>query len=298
MRNKYDPRRFPDVKAYVIAAIKSEETKPDTQLWKGEPNKKHVEQEKVRRTRFLYKKGKTDPQALLIADRLAACEPGSRCCSGACPECCRYYQRWFVRQSKSLISGMEAFNRRLISITIVSMNAIAQPGKLHRRVAENVQRQLKYALDKTDIAAAIGGIDFSYNEDYEGEYQPFWCPHFYLITATTDRKALKKQLSKLFKRSNGVFKPVMITSFQNNLKRRSYALKTDFRRRIGYYQKKLGKDCKSHKRRDTRDDRLRAIERLELYIYLNNIGLAGRTIFRGCKPIIGISKVRIIRCPA
>jgi hypothetical protein len=297
MISKYDPHRFPNVKSYVVAAIKCEETKPDIQLWKGEPTKQHVEQEKVRRTRFLFKKGKTNPQALLTAKRLSACEPGNRCCSGACPECCRLYQRWFVRQSKRLISGIKASDRRLVSITIVSVAASAKPGELHRRVAENVQRQLKYALDETDIDVAIGGLDFSYNEDYEGEYQPFWCPHFYLITGTKDRKALKKQLRKLFKRSNGVFKPVMITSFQNNPKRRSYALKTDFRRRIGYYQKKRGKDGKSHKRRNTRKDRLRAAERLELYIYLDQNGLAGRTIFRGCKPITGTSKVKIAPWP-
>src|SRR6266404_384147 len=47
-----------------------------------------------------------------------------------------------------------------------------------------LQRRLKYALEAVGIGVALGGIDFSFNEDRDEKYRPFWSPHFYLITST------------------------------------------------------------------------------------------------------------------
>ena len=47
----------------------------------------------------LRRHGKGDEAALRLADKIAACRPGRRCLSGACPECMRATQRLFVATS-------------------------------------------------------------------------------------------------------------------------------------------------------------------------------------------------------
>src|ERR1019366_6583747 len=101
-------------------------------------------------------------------------------------------------------------------------------------------------------------------------------------------------LKKSFIASKSVVRPVKIPTFENNARRRSYALKMDFECRVGYDQIKLIKG-KIRECRNTDYQRLRVQERLELFKYLDQIGLASRVIFRGAKPIVNLSGVRIKR---
>jgi hypothetical protein len=64
-----------------------------------------VKQLRERDARLLRRHGKGDPAALALADRLEDCSPRQRCISGACPECCRALQRWFVTTAGKLILG-------------------------------------------------------------------------------------------------------------------------------------------------------------------------------------------------
>jgi hypothetical protein len=158
----------------------------------------------------------------------------------------------------------------------------------------NFHRRVKYALDKANIQVAIGGIDFSFNEDREGNYQPFWSPHVYVITTTRNKKGLKRELAKQFPETGTTPRPIKMTPFQNTARRRSYAMKTQFVRRIGYDQKKESKD-RVRKCRNTSRDKLRAPERLELFLYLDQIGLAVRPLFLGVKPHVNSKLVKLLR---
>ena len=150
-------------------------------------------------------------------------------------------------------------------------------------------------LKKADLDVALGGIDFSFNEDHDEKYQGFWCPHFHLITSTKNKKRLSKKLCKLFSKTKEVPHPVQIKSFKNSAYGRSYALKMNFWRRIGYNDIKNRKG-KIRKCRNTGRDKLRAAERLELFVYRDKIGLASRVIFRGGKPIVTSSRVKMVKC--
>src|SRR6266481_8087868 len=103
MRKRFDSHKSLDVKPWVIAAINNESRYPSDQLWKKEPTAEYVHKERLRRIKFLPKHGVTNPQAQTVVDRLETCEPTQRCSSGACPECGRLLQRWFVRRSKKFI---------------------------------------------------------------------------------------------------------------------------------------------------------------------------------------------------
>jgi hypothetical protein len=152
---------YPDVRPWVIKAIAEEDQKPNTQLWEGEPSAKYRISERLRLIRFLRTHEKHNPSAKNIATRLELCERNNRCCSGACPECGRLLQRWLVRKSKSLIrDAVDKDDHELVAITIIPATPIIGPGKLHTLDIQNLQRRLKYALDKAGIKIAIGQLIF------------------------------------------------------------------------------------------------------------------------------------------
>jgi hypothetical protein len=68
----------------------------------------------------------------------------------------------------------------------------------------------------------------------------------------------------------------------------------NFRRRIGYNEIKNIKE-KIRKCRNANHDKLRAAERLELFMYLDQIGFADRVFFLSDKPMKGQS-VKIETC--
>jgi hypothetical protein len=145
------------------------------------------------------------------------------------------------------------------------------------------------------VLTADSAIDFSFNEDREGNYEAFWCSHFYLITSSGEKSALGDQLRTIFQRTTEIPKPVFISSFRNISERRSYALKMKFSRRIGYNEFK-NTNSEVRKCRNAGGDELRATERLELFIYLDQIGLADRVIFRGAKPVGKLGTAKIVEC--
>ena len=140
------------------------------------------------------------------------------------------------------------------------------------------------------IKSGIGGIDFSFNEDRENKWQPFICPHVYLITSTDDREKPRRTLKKIFPKTDEVRRPIKLPLFHNIPYRRSYSLKMTFKRRISHH--KTRKENPTKKSRNTSNDDLRVDQRIELFKYLHKIGLAARVIFRGLKPEISSSTVR------
>jgi hypothetical protein len=185
---------------------------------------------------------------------------------------------------------MDKPETELVVISIVLPKPVVRPESLGTFSIANMQRRLKDVLAAANVDCALGGIDFSFNEDQEGRYEPFWCPHAYIITSTENRKQLSKLIGKNFSSTKAVVRPVQISSFQNTRKRRSYAWKMHFYRRIGYADIDRPREC-----RNTGQDKLRAKENLELFVYLDRIGLASRVAFVGAKPIISSKGIRIKR---
>ena len=130
-RRKFNSKNYSNAKAWVIKSIAQEETYPSDQMWKKEPTAEYQFNERPRRIRFLRKHGTTDPELLLISDCLEQCEPRNRCCSGACPECSRLFQRFYVLHSKKLIRDIIAREgNELIGICIIPSTPIVRPGQL------------------------------------------------------------------------------------------------------------------------------------------------------------------------
>ena len=173
----------------------------------------------------------------------------------------------------------------LVAMSLVLPKGEFQLGQLHSFDVNNFLRRLKYRLDAAEIAAAIGGIDFSFNENVHGIHPGLWCPHAYVITAADNEDRLRRTL-RGFKATDAIPRPRKVVSFENNAYRRSYAMKMLFERRIGYDDQCVAKNGKIRHFRQTRRGKLRAAERLELFLFLDHIGYAGRSIFRFIKPAI------------
>jgi hypothetical protein len=297
--DNFSSDNYPEIRPWVIKAIAEEEQKSNDKIWKDEPSADFQYSERLRRIRFFRKHENENPLLKIIASRLELCERNNRCCSGACPECGRLLQRWLVRKSKCIIRDyIEKSGHQLVAITIIPATPITGPGKLHTLDIRNLLRRLKYALDKAGIDNAIGAIDFSFNEDKRGKYNTFWSAHYYIITSVANRRRITKLLRQIFGDDIRIPRPVKISNFDNIRRRRSYAFKIQFKRRIGVDAIKAMKDGNIRNCRNTSRDKLRAAERLELFIYLDRIGFAKRFIFRSVKPNIQSSKVelRAIRC--
>jgi hypothetical protein len=290
-RKHFNPKNYSTIKAWVIKAIGEERTNPPDRMWEGEPSAETISEEQLKRIRFLRKHGKSDSELNSIADCLDQCENGNPCCSGACPQCSRLFQRFYVRQSRKPIQDIIAREgKTLIGVCIIPSSPLVRPGQLKNFSIANFQRRIKAALDTANVKSGIGGIDFSFNEDRDQQWQPFICPHIYLIASTDDREKLHQALETIFPETDEVPRPIKLPLFQNNAYRRSYSLKMIFKRRISYY--KIRKDNPTKKSRNTSNDDLRVDQRIELYRYLHQIGFAARVIFRGIKPEISCSKVR------
>src|SRR5205823_12386769 len=236
MRRYFGQKDHVDIKLWVIKAIEDESRRSSGPLWEQAPSASDAYEERCRLVRFLRKFSKFEPRAISVADRLGACEPTTRCLSGACPECGRLFQRWFVRRSRRFIA--HSFNdfssEDLVAISIVPTRPIVRLGQLIGFSISNLQRRLKWALNRANIEWALGGIDISLNEDRDGKYKPFWSIHHYIVAAPDNEEEIKAILRELFHATKRVPRPIKISSFENSSRRRSYALKMRFGRRIGY----------------------------------------------------------------
>jgi hypothetical protein len=184
--------------------------------------------------------------------------------------------------------------RALVAVSLVPFAFLRDAGHLAALDIANLVRSIKSKLKRANIDSALGGIDFSFNEHIDGKYAPGWCPHIYVITSTPNRKKLKEALRELFPSNDAVPRPVKIVKFENTAYRRSYALKMWFCRRVGYDD--VERCDNSGKCRNTSRDKLRVAERLELFMHLDQIGLASRVFFLGAKPVMKSSRVTIETC--
>ena len=269
----FNATKSSNAKAWVVKAIAEESKKPPDRMWKNEPSAEKIFDEQLKRIRFLRKHGKTDPTLIVIADCLDQCEKRNRCYSGACLECGRLFQQFYVRRSKQVIRDIIApEGKELIGICIIPSSRPVRPGQLNHFSIGNFQRRIKAALDTAGVKTGIGGIDFSFNEDRDQRWRPFICPHIYLIACTDDREKLRRTLKTIFPKTIEVHRPIKLPLFQNNAYRRSYSLKMIFNLRISYYKKRKGNPAK--KSRNTSNDDLRVDQRIELFKYLHEIGFA------------------------
>jgi hypothetical protein len=146
----------------LIARILADEHhfSDDPPTWPGAPPSRAAKNTRKRHIKRLRRFAPGIPKADQLAKILARCKRRRRCMSGACPECGRAFQRWFVAEVKNL-----ARNKSLLTFTALS---IAFP---RHRTAEDKLDMLNTTKMKRGVTETVkeselvhwmaGGIDLS-----------------------------------------------------------------------------------------------------------------------------------------
>ncbi len=112
--------------------------------WREGKNKRPCQtsaQAKIERRKAvkrLRRAGKENAAALNLASRIAACAPKQRCGSGACPECARAWQRWFVIATRNFLKSEP--RKSVTVLNPIYVSGKIEPGSLcDPDVLENAQ---------------------------------------------------------------------------------------------------------------------------------------------------------------
>jgi hypothetical protein len=254
-------------------------------------------QAKLRRRRdvkLLRRHGKQNPAALSLANRIDCCDPQFRCASGACAECMRAVQRVCVAAAVDLIATSS------VAIAVVSVvsrrarieeGALSEPSLLFGPLATDLRR----ALRASGIRRAFGGFDVSANEHSCDRFQPHYRPHAWVFMSAERFDRSRKVFKAAFPAGKTVRRPVVAKLFDGRTRAFAYALKFEFQRRVTL-PRTTAPDG-TVRRRNTRDRPLRALQKVELALALDSLGLGARLFLHGFRLIRSDRQLRLIADP-
>jgi hypothetical protein len=130
---------------------------------------------------WLRRKWTEDDECMALAERLEKCKPGSRCRSGACPECATAAQHLFTKIVAKFLKG-HAAHEDIVCVSIVPADGVSNPGHLSRTQHARNVRRWKEAMGRAGIEWFIGAVDFSLNEHAQQRYAAHWSEHIYGFT--------------------------------------------------------------------------------------------------------------------
>ena len=162
---------------------------------------------------------------------------------------------------------------------------------LSRVSTASLINRTKRCLRRYGVDLAIGGIDFSFNEDQRGKFAPHWSLHLWLILPSQNQDRWEPALRTQNPPSEATPKPVVIRDWDRRNNALAYALKTTFYRRDSIHSKK-----QSRKRptRNTNHQDLRVAEKIPLYCCLDAIGLHSRLFLLGVRPTTTDRGIRLV----
>jgi hypothetical protein len=268
----------------LIAEILSDELwyGNEDPTWKGAPSSDQAVRRRLANVKRLRRFAPTLQTANALADRLETCKPSNRCRSGACPECTRALQRWFVHSTEQLIKDHER-EGELVTASLVFPNGWVQTHLLNTLSTANLKRAVTRSVEgSADVEWMVGGIDISLNDDRQKDFGMGWQVQLYAIALVKERTAFSALLRHQFQRTKSISRPVQTKACDGSLEVISYAFKTEFVRRIAYRGQTNTKG-KSRKYWTTRKVSLSPIDHADLLVWLHSIGLGQRLYLRGVR---------------
>jgi hypothetical protein len=230
---------------------------------------------------WLRKKRGDDDATMDLADRLDNCEPKKRCWSAACP-CCAYAAQAFTTEVALKFLTSHPDRTKIVCVSVVPADGAIPKGQLNPdQHARNVRRW-KEALGRAGVTWFLGGTDWSFNEHIDDRYKASWLEHFYGFTVTDDPKQLRKSLKEQFPPTDAIPRPAQVKSWDGDKTAIDYMLKPVFKRRIGTdggqrHDKESGGE---REYRATDKQPLRAEQKHELLMFLDQIGIQSRLLMR------------------
>ena len=249
--------------------------------WADAPAPRQTRRDRLFRIKRLRRFAQTQPGAEKLADILARCKRRRRCTSGACPECGRAFQRWFVSQVMNLASYENS--RQLIAVSIAFPHHRSVGDKLDTLNTTKMKRDLTETIKNyDDVRWVAGAIDLSLNDDTQRNVPICWQGQLYGFTEVSNRKQLSKLLRDTFKKTRKAKRPIQTGECDGSPLAISYGYKNDFVRRIGY-RGQAGPPGNRRTCWKTRKVSLRPMEHVRAMLWLHRVGLAGRLFLRGVR---------------
>jgi hypothetical protein len=249
--------------------------------WPSAPTAHDADNQRRRLIKRLRRFAGAFPGASELADRLASCETGNPCNSGACPVCMRAAQRLFVELLSHAISYDTKY---VLAVSMMSPRWRASLGHL-----SSLDVNVIYGADLANIFGhhyfgssswIVLGTDVSLNDDTLKGQGVCWQVQLYGMASVDHRDEFVAALRKNFDAaSDTVRRPVRVAACDGSAKALSYALKTNFVRRVAYVGDAVTRKGEPLKCWRTRKVSLKAKEEVELRLWLNQIGLAGRVLW-------------------
>jgi hypothetical protein len=250
-------------------------------IWHGSISSQEAAQKRLKCIKRLRRFAQVMPAAQSLAERLEVCGPKQRCMSGACPECTRAFQRWFTDATYEFAWELNSYGH-LVAVSLV-FSKFRTPLASLGPDALGLRRALARALERSsDLAWMIGGLDISLNDDTQKGLDIAWQPQVYGQAFVQDLKAFTSHLKQEFPGTRFVARPVHIREAERTYEAISYAFKCEFVERIAYRSTRnsTGREFWS-----TRKVSLVAIDHVQLLLWLNDVGLAGRLYLRGVRMV-------------
>jgi hypothetical protein len=237
--------------------------------WSGAPTAKDAKAARDRSVKRLRRFSPQFPDASHLAETLASCERQCRCMSGACPECSRAFQRWFVSEVERLVGKSDADNLQCVSVIFQARRTT--PGDLMDVDSTGLKRSFSATTEKTNgVNWIVGGIDLSLNDDRQKRQGLAWQPQIYAL-AEGNLNTLAKRLREKFGTHEPLSRPVQIKRCDGSAEAVSYAFKTEFVQRIAYKAELSHRQCWS-----TRKVSLPPVRHVQAMIWMHRQGLQGR----------------------
>jgi hypothetical protein len=267
---------------FVAEILASEVWYGDDQSWDGAPPSEQAVRRRLSNVKRLRRYAGKLWSAKATADRLESCEPRNRCMSGACPECSRAFQRWFVDSTERLIQARN-FHGELVTASIVFPDGWVPWRLINALSMKNSKRAVTRSIEGSPVVDwMVGGIDISMNDDLEKNFGIGWQVQLYGIAIVKDRMTFASLLKQQFQRTAQISRPVQIKAYDGSPEGMSYAFKTEFVRRIAY----RGRTSTKGKNREcwmTRKVSLPPVDHADLLVWLDFHGIAQRLYLRGVR---------------
>jgi hypothetical protein len=213
-----------------------------------------------------------------VLEHLEVCTTSNPCLSGACPRCLLAFQRLCTAQIDGLLKAN--FTGSPVHAVSLIVDVFEQ---LNASMIACYERQAKLWLFQAGVKHAFGGWDFSFNQPSWSSKGGEWAYQLWLLVPGFT-KEMKSALRSIVGKDPKVYRPLKASAFDGNLDGIAYAFKTDFVRRVSYVQEKEV-DGRIRRCRNTTAQKLRVSERLELYPFLDDLGLDGRVFLTGARPV-------------
>jgi hypothetical protein len=185
--------------------------------------------------RLLDRHGSNDPYASHLIKSIERCHPNRHCGSGACPECQRALQRWFVENVHDAAAALLKDKRKLILVSIVPDYAATDATRPNLNW-ENVIAKLCEDMASVGIPWAIGGSDFSVNIDKVNGGDPVLQGQFWMLIEKP-KGNWSDDLKALINSSGKIKKPLFKRKYASSHAQLAYAIKNEFNKRETYIKR-------------------------------------------------------------